>query len=703
MTCKLKLAPAALACLGATALHAAPDPAPTLPRVEVVGNNDARQRQPGSASVIDAEELQSSHVISVSEALRKVPGVVVRDEEGFGLRPNIGIRGLNPTRSTKVLLLEDGLPAAYAPYGDNSSYYHAPVDRYERIEVMKGVGMLRFGPQTVGGVVNYLTPDAPEEFGGKISNAFGSRDYGNAHLQLGGGGALLDVIRKQGAGSRDTLKLQQTDINAKFTTALGDAQALTLRGTWLNENSQVGYSGLTEAEFQNFGARYGFDQNARFLIDRYGLSLSHSWQLNDSAELMTSAYGYRFERAWWRQSSTTTDTQCGTAFRDARLRGERVDFDSCLSSQGRVRAYDTTGVESRLRMDWTAFGAPSVLEFGAKIHSESQERRQINTTQPRGRIGTLVENNRRETDALAAFIGNRFEFGALDIWPIVRIESIDYTRSNRLAGVSGDSSDTVWVPGVGINWRINDKHSLFAGAHRGFAPARAEDVIDNGGGSTEVEAEDSRNLELGLRGDPWAGVSYEMAAFSSDFLRQVSVGSIAGGSTPLAQSAALYQGLELAAFFSREDVWMPGRSYANVALTWLPVARQESAVRAVVGGGLVGGSAPGKRMPYAPKHAATVRVGQSHGAWDGSVELAYVGRQFADFSNQVLPTDNGQLGEIASYTLLNLSLNYAPEGADWNSFVALKNATDRTYIADRTRGIQVGPPRSVQVGLSYRF
>ncbi len=103
--------------------------------------------------VLDQAELESARVLSVAEALRKVPGVVVRDEEGFGLRPNIGIRGLNPTRSTKVLLLEDGLPFAFAPYGDNASYFHPPIERYERIEVLKGTGMLRFGPQTIGGVV----------------------------------------------------------------------------------------------------------------------------------------------------------------------------------------------------------------------------------------------------------------------------------------------------------------------------------------------------------------------------------------------------------------------------------------------------------------------------------------------------------------------------------------------------------------------
>ena len=105
------------------------DDAAELDRVVVVGRADRAARQPGSAQLLERAELESARVLSVAEALRKVPGVVVRDEEGFGLRPNIGIRGLNPTRSTKVLLLEDGLPFAFAPYGDHASYFHPPIER----------------------------------------------------------------------------------------------------------------------------------------------------------------------------------------------------------------------------------------------------------------------------------------------------------------------------------------------------------------------------------------------------------------------------------------------------------------------------------------------------------------------------------------------------------------------------------------------
>lgn len=101
----------------------------TLATVEIIGDKENLSRMAGAASIVSQQELDTSRPFTVNEVLRKVPGVNVRDEEGFGLRPNIAIRGLNPTRSTKITLLEDGLPLAYAPYGDNASYYHPMIDR----------------------------------------------------------------------------------------------------------------------------------------------------------------------------------------------------------------------------------------------------------------------------------------------------------------------------------------------------------------------------------------------------------------------------------------------------------------------------------------------------------------------------------------------------------------------------------------------
>src|SRR5688572_23548510 len=157
---------------------------------------------PGSVEIIERATIESSRPVTSTEVLRKISGVNVRDEEGLGLRPNVGIRGLNPTRSSKVLLLEDGIPLTYAPYGDNASYYHPPIDRFESVEMLKGSGQILYGPQTIGGVVNYITPIPPSSREGSITLTGGNRSYFNGNLTygdtFGNTGLLFGFTRKQG-------------------------------------------------------------------------------------------------------------------------------------------------------------------------------------------------------------------------------------------------------------------------------------------------------------------------------------------------------------------------------------------------------------------------------------------------------------------------------------------------------------------------
>jgi Fe(3+) dicitrate transport protein len=673
-----------------------------MPEVVVVGKAENLATIPGSANVLGLRVLEISRPFTANEAVRKLPGVCARDEEGFGLRPNIGIRGLNPTRTTKVTLLEDGVPLAYAPYGDNASYYHPPIDRFERIELLKGAGQILFGPQTIGGIINYITPAPQERLGGFASVSGGGHDFFDGKVRLGGHRMVLDYTRKQGDGARDNINSKLNDLNFKAVLVLSKSQALTLRANALTENSNVTYSGLTEAEFRNFGPRYNPFKNDRFDIKRYGASTTHNLQLNQNALLTTNLYFSNFSRDWWRQSSTTTDTQggaAGTAFRDDRLAGIRVNVDNLNSVQGRLREYTTWGVEPRLKFAHTALGVAGELQAGFKAHFENQNRQQINGAAPMARTGALVEDNRRETEAYSAFLISRFLFGKWSVTPGLRYEHIKSSRTNRLPGGLAGSDDLgKWIPSLGATWNPANTLTVFAGVHLGFAPPRTEDIIDGTGTSTEVEPEESTNWELGARIQPNTESLIQATLFRNDFKRLIAVGSIAGGGTPLSQGEALFQGLELSARYG-----FASGLYFDGAYTWLPKAEQTTPFTQVVNGAVVTGSAAGNRQPYAPKHLLTAAAGYAKAGFDAQLEAVHVGEQFADFANTVTPTADGQRGQLAAYTIWNATLNYHLTPAHTTFFVTVKNLADKTYIVDRTRGIQVGSPRLMQVGSKYAF
>jgi Fe(3+) dicitrate transport protein len=306
---------------------------------EVAGSPEKLRRLPGSVEIVDREALERGNVMTTSEALRKVPGLTVRDEEGFGLRPNIGIRGVNPTRSTKVLLLEDGIPLTYAPYGDNASYYHPPVERFERIEVFKGGAQIGYGPQTISGLVNYITPPPPARRAGALAVAGGNRGYFNGHANYGdtvaNTGFLIDYMRKQGDGARENIHSDLNDVNLKVVRVFGIAHTLTFRNNYYSEDSNVTYSGLREDEFHANPRGNAFG-NDFFYADRYGTSATHGYTVNGNMALTTNAYFTSFRRHWWRQSSNSaqrpndaSDPACGSM----------ANLSTTCGNEGRLRQY----------------------------------------------------------------------------------------------------------------------------------------------------------------------------------------------------------------------------------------------------------------------------------------------------------------------------------------------------------------------------
>jgi Fe(3+) dicitrate transport protein len=682
------------------------------PRVDIIGNPENLERIPGTGYILDKETLESSRVFTTPEALRKIAGTNVRDEEGLGLRPNIGVRGLNPTRSTKITLLEDGMPLSYAPYGDNASYYHPPIERYDRIEALRGAGQILYGPQTIGGAINYITPTPPEAFRGMVALSVGTRDYLGGRLQLGGRGYLFDYIYKQAAGARDNTFSQLNDVNLKKVFQLDARQALTLRANLYTEDSQVTYSGMTDAEYRNFGSTYNPFANDYFNGQRVGLSGTHEIAFNKDVLLLTNLYGSSFSRDWWRQSSTTTDSQCGNTFTQARLNGQAVNVNACNSSQGRLRDYYSYGLEPRLHVNWQGFGLANELDFGVRAHFESQERQQVNATAPAGRSGTVVEDQQRLTSAYSMFVMNKFIHGNVAITPGVRYEYIVNDRLNRLNGSEGQTTLDQLIPALGATWQVVPSTTLFAGVNRGFAPPRTEDLINTSTPTatyTDVGPEKSWNYELGLRSAPRPGLDLQATLFRNSFERLIAVGSVAGGNLPLSEGEALFKGLEVSGRYGAKNGF-----YSTLAWLWLPVAEQITQFTNVLGGAPIVGSASGKRLPYAPEQLITAGVGyMTNTGLDMNLEMVYVGAQYADFANVAnaatstlltsTQAQSGQFGQIPSHTLFNATINYRLSQYRVTTFLAIKNIGNEVYIVDRTRGILPGMPRLVQVGVRYDF
>ncbi len=679
----------ALLVTGLAAPVLAEEPA-RLPTIDVIGSTaEALDFVPGSGHIVTKEDLETFQPLSAQDALRRVPGVNIVETEGYGFHPRIGVRGLSPDMSRKVLLLEDGAPIALGPYTDPSSYYSPPIERMERVEVLKGSGSLRYGPSTVGGAINYVTKNPPYEPGGSVTLTGGNRGYRSVLAEYGGtwdnAMGSISYLRKEGDGARQNNDFRVDDVVVKGGFGIGHNQFVGAKITYYDRDSQNTYLGLTQREFEE-NPRLNRAANDRMEVKRYSVDLNHEIHLTPNLTWSNLIYFNNAARDWWRE---------GHSF-DAET-GYNV---MAGNTGGRLREWHVMGADSRLELAYDALGIYNEAELGVRVHSEEMTNQRIDGVAPTDRSGTIREDDVREAEAIALFLQNRFHItDRFAVTPGLRVESYRQERTihrwaNARVEESAKTSNTEWVPGVGATYAFHDGAILFGGVHRGFAPPRVADAVSNVGEAVDLNAERSTNYEIGLRGR-LPRLTYEITGFRYDFSNQIIQSSEAGGAAGNLLTNAgetLNQGFEVGV--GVDLLWGFGLD-AN----WTHVATARLDSTRIIGGI----DRRGNRLPYAPKNVANAALTYRQGPVRAAVHYQYVDEQFSDFANTVEGSPNGRTGIIPSYSVWNLSGDYqlTPSVA---LEASVKNLFDKDYISSRApEGIFTGTPRLVMAGVRMAF
>jgi Fe(3+) dicitrate transport protein len=661
----------------------------------------------GSVQVISESDLDRMQPITLKDVLRRAPGLHLIDEDALGQKLNISVRGLNARRSGRTLLLEDGAPLQPAPYADPSAHHYPPLDRIARIEFRKGSGQILFGPQSIGGMINFIT--APVPSGPLLSGSAtaGGRGFARAQLAAGLGsetqGFRIDLVGTDSPGIRNAHRTHVGEIAFKAQAAPGPDHRLTLKAAYLAERSRLTESGLTEARFAADPYANPFADDD-FVLDRVSGQIVHEWQLAPSATLTTQVYYADTFRASYRQTDTSTDamtanpaTGCvGTA---------RTDYETAAALCGnkmRPRRFRFWGIEPRLDLGYTLGSFSGAVEFGARLHLEDTRRRRFNGLTPDAREtspGTLLrDDNIIATDAVALHVQNILRHGRLSISTGLRIEDI-VTRNRAIVAnfipvdVAARSRQRIALPGAGITWG-SEALTVFAGIHRGFAPARPDRDVDPLRLASPVRPERSTEIEIGLRGQSGDALSFEATLFNMALDDLIVEGPLVGGRSGSFVNAgtARHRGLEIsgkAAF---------GSAHATVAYTWLAEAEFTSDV----GDAAVG--VRGNRIPYAPEHMVDIGVGAttSFGV-SGEIGVNHVSRQFANADNRTTISPDGQSGPIPPRTLARVALRYAPPHLRWHIFATVENVFDRHFISSRTDGLFAGQRRQWIAGIWFNI
>ncbi len=688
----------------------------------------AMARIPGATTVISEREMQRTQPLSANEALRRVPGVYVRDEEGMGLRPNISIRGMDPTRSRRVLVLEDGIPISLTPYSEPEMYYNPPVERMGRIEVIRGSGNVLYGPSTVGGVINYVTPAPPMRESYSLRTTAGDRGffmgqmtYGN---RVGNAGFVVSALRRQGDGFRG-MGFEVTDVYGKFVLQLGPRQELMARLGVYNEGSNSTYLGLTQSMYER-DPRQNPVPNDFFSVQRFSGALSHTWTPNSTFQLRTLAYGYTTTRNWDFQrydrspqpnpSLPISEQRPGTLLYD-RIVGDQSTPGGAIylrdESLSADRAYQVYGFEPRLRARFRTGPFRHDVDLGGRVLHENSTVQVILGRGAASRSGDLATEQERNGTALAAFLQERwFITERLNLVPGVRVESyFSEVIQRRDLGMdinrTSSSHFVEVIPGVSASYQW-PAVTLFGGMHRGYAPPRILPTINSSARDQLLAAEESLNYELGARVSVGNWLRAEATGFLMDFSNETV--QVSGEDTEFASIGhTRHTGVEAAA---QVDIGRALRSRTSVfiGLRYTFVDARVVGDRTAADG--VTRFVDGNTVPYAVPHTMVTSVGFET-AWGLSAQASwlYVSQHFSDVDNSLFPAANGLFGPIPAYQTIDLAARYNHRRTGLGVSLTVKNLqgyfTDErgipnVYIASRSpQGIFPGGFGQTMVGLQW--
>jgi len=692
-----------------------------VPQLTIIASrNQLFTKIPGSADFVSQSELKLLNPINGNEAFRRISGVHVVEEEGLGLRANIGIRGLDPDRSRNVLILEDGVPIALNPYGEPDAYYTPAIERMAGVEVLKGSGQILYGPRTIGGVINYITANPPEEEtlslklrGGENGYISGLLGYGNT---FGNTGVQFNLLRKQVDGlGVSTFNIN--DFTGKVNFQMSDRSQLGLKFGLYSETSNSTYVGITQVMYDQGGNDFtNVAPDDRLNINRNSISLTHSYRVSDRLNLQTMAYAYSTTRNWRRQDfsySPTASNLSDVVWGDNSIPGGAIYMRN--GTGNRNRQFEVAGFEQRINLEYNLGSIKNELTAGYRYIYEKGYEQRVNGSFPTAESGDLITDEDRTGNAISTFVQNKFKLSSkFSIDAGLRAEFYDFERHvfrNRFNGevrdtsiVNGTSVSQI-IPGLGFNYQVNRDINLFGGVHRGFAPPRVKDAITAAGVVQQLDAELSWNYELGIRTAVTKGLYAEVTAFYLDFSNQIiPVSESAGGtgSGLVNGGETIHEGIELGLSFDLSEL---GEVQYNVKLdvsaTFLNAIFAADRFQTI---GIESVNLSGNQTPYAPKMLLSSALAiESPFGLTARLTNTFIGEQFTDPLNTLSPSANGRDGKLDSYLLTDFQLIYAfPKVENLLVSMSVKNLTNDRYISSRRpQGIRVGLPRFISFGVDW--
>lgn len=645
------------------------------------GLDNSAKTFPGARTVVKKAEIEATGATSIGDVMRRIPGVQSTDNSGTAgsaISLNIGVRGLTGRYSPRSTVLLDGIPMAVAPYGQPQLSF-APVSLFniESIDVVRSGGAVRYGPQNVGGVINFKTRAIPATPG------------------FVGDATVRENIYTQGGGS-----------NTQYGVFLGNQLDNGLGFALL-------YSGMKGRDW-----RVGSDENVNDLALKVRYDITPNQQIYGKlsyydvksmtpggltvAQFNANPFQNTRPNDYWSGNRTAFDVGYLNTISDTQEFEIRTFYSGSYRQSTLVntttgvyghqpRNYQTFGIEPRYTQRLFVGPTAHDVTVGYRYIHERGDDNQWNTSIATGAISGL-QTFYNYTSANAFYIDDRMAWGNWRLTPGVRYEMIDSQRLQKSNGQYFRTDNDKALPSVNLSYLVNDAWTVFADYSTSFGPVQ-NTQLNSQSAANPLQPELARTYEVGTR---WTDRRWkaELTAFKMKFDNQIL--QVPGSNPAVFQNigATNHDGIETAIdyTFDRDSVLRGLNVYANFTYTR---AIQKS------------GSTAGLDVPFYSRFTDTLGARYEIGAWTFNLSTTHQSAQYSDLANTVAESADGSNGRVPGFRLWNVQAMFKiPGQKNADITVGLNNIFDKRFYTrnvDSNPGRMVGAPRMVYVQGHFGF
>ncbi|WP_127846497.1 TonB-dependent receptor domain-containing protein [Psychroflexus aestuariivivens] len=650
----------------------------------------------------------------------QIAGLNIFQNDDAGLQLNIGGRGLNPNRTANFNTRQNGYDISADVLGYPESYYTPASEGLKEIQIVRGAASLQYGTQ-FGGLVNFIMkePNPNQPLDVITRNTGGSFGLYTNFTSLSGTSGKLSYYAytnyKRGNGFRPNSDYESINIFSHLGYKFNEKTKLTAEVTYMNYLAQQA-GGLTdqmfaEDPFQSNRERNWFDVD--WLL--YNLKLSH--EFSEQTNFTFNFFGLQAKRS-------------AIGFRT-----NRVDqLDSNEERDLIVSDFSNFGFEVRLLNEFKILDRDATFLIGSKFYkSDNQEQQgpgsdgsdadfsfrneefpgypnQYISDLPNTNLAIFGENIFYITDKLSFTPGFRFEYikTASDaVFTELNFDAAGNIINEQIVEEQLSLDRSFVLLGAGMSYKPTNAVEFYANISENYRSVTFSDInvanptfeVDE-----DIKDEEGFTADFGFRGKINNYISYDASLFALSYRDRIGiVQDVRDDNRPILLRTnvgdAIIYGVESLVDFNFKKIFKLNSAYSlnlfvNTSLINSEYTRSDQQ------------GVEGNIVEFIPDLNLKTGIRFAYKNLSSSLQYTYLSEQFTDANNSRAIPNNGIVGEIPQYDILDFSLAYR-----YKSFkleTGINNLLDENYFTRRATGYP-GPgiipsaPRNWYATLAIEF